>query len=122
MAFAFSFAGFNGWGSGLEPIAAVGHPPRYEKEWECRGDGPPEGQDEVRQQAQQREHHPEDLFLHEEIVSERQRLANDSRCDLKRANVQRPEPHLISVSPVRTMRGTFCTVSKGATVASLNRM
>ena len=52
-----------------EPVAAIGHPPGDIEDGDGRGDRPPQGQDEVRHQAQHGEDHPENLALHWIIVS-----------------------------------------------------
>jgi len=52
----------------LEPAASISNPPRNEKDGNRRGKGPPERQQEVRQQSKKDEDHPEDLSLHLTIV------------------------------------------------------
>ena len=51
-----------------EPVAAVGNPPGSEHDGNCGEEGPPERQQEVGEQAEDRERSPEDLLLHESIV------------------------------------------------------
>jgi hypothetical protein len=49
----------------LEPVAAVGYPPREEEDWDRREESPPERQQEIREKSEQDEDQPKDLFLHE---------------------------------------------------------
>ena len=65
--------------SRLEPVAAVGDPPGGVEDGDGGGASPPEGQQDVGQQAEQHEYRPEDLFLHE---------SDFTRCG-SRAKVQR---------------------------------
>jgi hypothetical protein len=53
-----------------EPAGAVGHPPAGEEDRNGGADGPPERQRQVGDKAEQREGHPEDLFLHGESVAQ----------------------------------------------------
>jgi hypothetical protein len=48
----------------LEPIAAVGYPPGDEQDGNSRGYAPPERQDEVGDQAEPNEQHPEYFAFH----------------------------------------------------------
>ena len=49
----------------LEPIAAVGYPPGDEQDGNSRGYAPPERQDEVGDQAEPNEEHPEYFAFHD---------------------------------------------------------
>jgi len=49
----------------LEPIAAVGYPPGDEQDGNSRGYAPPERQDEVGNQAEPNEEHPEYFAFHD---------------------------------------------------------
>jgi hypothetical protein len=49
----------------LEPIAAVGDPPGDEQDGNSRGYAPPERQDEVGDQAESNEEHPEYFAFHD---------------------------------------------------------
>ncbi len=49
----------------LEPIAAVGYPPGDEQDGNSRGYAPPERQEEVGDQAEPNEEHPEYFALHD---------------------------------------------------------
>lgn len=53
----------------LEPIAAVGDPPRKNHDGDGRDDPPPEWQDEIGDEAEDREDRPEDFSLHQEILA-----------------------------------------------------
>jgi hypothetical protein len=53
---------------GSKPIAAVGDPPRNENDGNGGGEAPPNGQQEICEQAEHREDRPEDFAFHEEIV------------------------------------------------------
>src|ERR1700722_8400767 len=50
--------------SDLEPVAAIGHPPRGKTNGDSGGAGPPERKQEIGHQPKQDEDHPEYLFLH----------------------------------------------------------
>ena len=49
----------------LEPIAAVGDPPGDEQDGDSRGYAPPQRQDEVGDQAEPNEEHPEYFAFHD---------------------------------------------------------
>jgi hypothetical protein len=53
----------------LEPIAAVGYPPGDEQDGNSRGYAPPERQDEVGDQAEPNEEHPEYFAFHDFILN-----------------------------------------------------
>jgi len=54
----------------LEPVTAVGYPPRKQEYGEGGGDGPPQREQEIGQEAEDREDHPEYFFLHSEYLGE----------------------------------------------------
>src|SRR5215469_5084825 len=54
----------------LEPVTAVGYPPSKEEYGDGGGDGPPQREQEIGQQAEDREDHPEYFFLHGECLGE----------------------------------------------------
>ena len=53
----------------LEPVASIRNPPTYKRDWNGRDQPPPERQKKIRQQTEQDESDPEDLSLHEFILS-----------------------------------------------------
>jgi hypothetical protein len=55
----------------LKPIAPIRHPPRHKQNRNGRPKRPPEWQQNICQNAEQHENHPEYLSLHEEIVCQR---------------------------------------------------
>src|SRR5690348_9448682 len=65
---AFCFDGFSPMKSHSEPIAAIGHPPAHEGDWNGGHQRPPQRQNEVRDQSQQNKHDPEDFSLHPGIL------------------------------------------------------
>jgi hypothetical protein len=54
---------------GLEPIAAVGDPPTGCADRNCGEEGPPEGQREIGDEAENCERYPKDFALHESILA-----------------------------------------------------
>src|SRR5580704_470052 len=48
----------------LKPAAAIGHPPTHDEDWDGGSQRPPERQNEISDQAQEREEKPEDLSFH----------------------------------------------------------
>jgi hypothetical protein len=52
----------------IEPAAAIGDPPRKEKDWDGSDDPEPERQHEVREEAEDGKGRPEDFSLHVPIV------------------------------------------------------
>ena len=57
----------------LEPITAVGDPPGDEKDGKGSSYAPPDGQQEIRRQAQHYKNHPKDFPFHSVIVGRRWR-------------------------------------------------
>ena len=56
-------------GAASEPLTFVRHPPADNRYGNGGGERPPERQDEIGDQAEQNEHDPEDLALHQSILS-----------------------------------------------------
>jgi len=54
----------------LEPVTAVGYPPSKEEYGYGGGDGPPQREQEIGQEAEDREDHPEYFFLHRNCLGE----------------------------------------------------
>ena len=54
-----------------EPLTPVRHPPTHNRDGNRGGERPPERQDEIGNQAEQGEHNPENLALHQLILSAR---------------------------------------------------
>jgi len=52
----------------LEPVTAVGYPPSKEEYGDVGGDGPRQREQEIGQEAEDREDHPEYFFLHRECL------------------------------------------------------
>ena len=62
-------AGPQGVGLRSEPIAAVGHPPAEISDGKSETDRPPERQNQIGHQAEEREGGPEDFILHAVILA-----------------------------------------------------
>jgi hypothetical protein len=84
----------------LEPVTTVGCPPSKEEYWDGGGDRPPQREQEIGQEAEDREDHPEYFFLHWECLGEHFRRGG--------AILRKSAKREVVIRPLRSLRGFEC--------------